>query len=90
MAHEQLQASIAFATHRTGEGLQAYTERGQVSFAEDRQAAREALVRDYLADRDARPHGSRIALAHRRVDVRATNDAIRSALQARGELAKAD
>lgn len=86
----QRQASIAFATHRTGEGLQAYDERGQVRFAEDRQAAREALVRNYLADRDARPEGSRIALAHRRVDVRAINDAIRSALQARGELTKAD
>lgn len=86
----QRQASIAFATHRTGEGLQAYDERGQLRFTDDRQAAREALMRDYLADRDARPEGSRIALAHRRVDVRAINDAIRSALQARGELAKAD
>ena len=84
----QRQASIAFATHRTGEGLQAYADRGQVHFADDRQAAREALVRDYLADRDARPEGSRIALAHRRVEVRAINAAIRSALQARGELAQ--
>ncbi|MGE8104497.1 Ti-type conjugative transfer relaxase TraA [Allorhizobium sp. NPDC080224] len=86
----QRQASIAFATHRTGEGLSAYAERGQVHFADAGDGAREALVRDYLADRDARPEGSRIALAHRRVDVRAINDAIRSELQARGDLAKAD
>lgn len=86
----QRQASIAFATHRTDDGLSAYAERGQVHFADDRDGAREALVRDYLADRDARPEGSRIALAHRRVDVRAINDAIRSELQARGDLAKAD
>ncbi|EKF59829.1 Ti-type conjugative transfer relaxase TraA [Agrobacterium albertimagni AOL15] len=86
----QRQASIAFATHRTGEGLSAYAERGKVHFAEDRDGAREALVRDYMADRDARPEGSRIALAHRRVDVRAINDAVRLALQARGDLAKAD
>jgi Ti-type conjugative transfer relaxase TraA len=85
----QRQASIAFATHRTGEGLSAYAERGQVHFAEDREGAREALVQDYLADRDGRPEGSRIALAHRRIDVRAINDAVRSALQARGDLAKA-
>ncbi|MCZ8158888.1 MAG: Ti-type conjugative transfer relaxase TraA [Rhizobiaceae bacterium] len=85
----QRQASIAFATHRTGEGLTAYAERGQVYFNDNRDGAREALVRDYLADRDARPDGSRVALAHRRVDVRAINDAVRSALQARGVLAKA-
>jgi Ti-type conjugative transfer relaxase TraA len=86
----QRQASIAFATHRTGEGLSAYADRGQVHFADNRDGAREALVRDYLADRDERPEGSRIALAHRRVDVRAINDAIRSELQARGVLAKGD
>lgn len=86
----QRQASIAFATHRTGEGLSAYADRGQVQFANDRDGARDALVRDYLADRDARPEGSRIALAHRRADVRAINDAIRKELQARGVLAKGE
>lgn len=86
----QRQASIAFATHRTGEGLSAYADRGQVQFANDRDGARDALVRDYLGDRDERPESSRIALAHRRVDVQAINDAIRSELQTRGVLAKAD
>ncbi|MGC4411278.1 Ti-type conjugative transfer relaxase TraA, partial [Rhizobium sp. ST-5] len=86
----QRQASIAFATHRTGEGLSAYADRGQVHFADNRDEARDALVRDYLADRDKRPEGSRIALAHRRVDVRAINDVIRRELQARGVLAKGE
>lgn len=86
----QRQASIAFATHRTGEGLSAYADRGQVHFADNRDGAREALVEDYLADREVRPDGSRIALAHRRVDVRAINDLIRWELQARGALAKGD
>ncbi len=86
----QRQASIAFATHRTGGGLSAYAERGEVHFIDNRDGAREALVRDYLADRAARPDGSRIALAHRRVDVRAINDAIRGELQARGLLARVD
>ncbi|WP_416409209.1 Ti-type conjugative transfer relaxase TraA [Agrobacterium rosae] len=84
----QRQASIAFATHRTGDGLAAYAEQGSVQFADDRDQAREHLVRDYLADRLNNPDASRIALAHRRVDVRAINDAIREALQAEGRLAK--
>ena len=36
---------------------------------------------------DARPDGSRLVLAHRRVDVADLNDAIRAARQGRGELA---
>ncbi|MBW0368385.1 Ti-type conjugative transfer relaxase TraA [Ensifer adhaerens] len=84
----QREASVAFATHRTGEGLSLYGERGAVQFLEQRDEARAALVRDYLADADTRPSGSRIALAHRRVDVRAINAEIRTGLQARGLLAK--
>ncbi|WP_416409221.1 Ti-type conjugative transfer relaxase TraA [Agrobacterium rosae] len=86
----QRQASIAFATHRTGDGLAAYAERGSVQFADDRDQAREQLVADYLADLNQNPSASRIALAHRRVDVRAINDGIREALQANGLLAKSD
>ncbi len=40
----------------------------------------------YLEDAERHPSGSRIALAHRRVDVRALNEAIRSARQESGEL----
>lgn len=81
-------ASRAFATHRTADGLTRYAERGAVLFTESREAARDQLVRDYLADLTENPDTSRIALAHRRVDVRAINDAIRSALHAEGLLAK--
>ncbi|MFK0276093.1 Ti-type conjugative transfer relaxase TraA [Ensifer sp. NPDC090286] len=84
----QREASVAFATHRTGEGLSLYAERGAVQFGDSRDEARAALVRDYLADTDTRPSGSRIALAHRRVDVRAINAEIRVGLQQRGSLAK--
>jgi Ti-type conjugative transfer relaxase TraA len=82
----QREASVAFATHRTGEGLAAYREQGDVRFAETRDGARAEIVRDYLADREARPDGSRVAMAHRRADVRALNADIRSALQDRGDL----
>lgn len=84
----QREASIAFATHRTSDGLSAYADRGHVHFADKRDEARSALVRDYLADLEQRSNGSRIALAHRRVDVRAINCEIRASLQERGKLAR--
>jgi len=84
----QREASVDFATHRTAEGLAAYRDRGNISFAETGEDARGEIVRDYLADRDERPEGTRVAMAHRRADVRAINDAIRAELQDRGELAQ--
>ncbi|MDI7862378.1 Ti-type conjugative transfer relaxase TraA [Rhizobiaceae bacterium n13] len=86
----QRDASIAFATHRTDEGLEKYTERGDLRFLSDLEAARADLVADYLADLDQRPSGSRIALAHRRADVRAINADIRAALQQKGKLARGE
>ncbi|MBU1347479.1 MAG: Ti-type conjugative transfer relaxase TraA [Alphaproteobacteria bacterium] len=82
----QRDASVDFARHRTAEGLTAYAERGAVRFEADTGAARQAIVADLIADMDARPDGSRLALAHRRVDVAELNDAIRAARQSRGEL----
>ncbi|NTJ51379.1 Ti-type conjugative transfer relaxase TraA [Agrobacterium rhizogenes] len=84
----QRDASVAFATHRTAEGLAAYQERGDIRFSESREEASGEIVRDYLADRQQRPDGTRVAMAHRRADVRAINAGIRAALQERGELAK--
>ncbi len=77
----QREASVDFATHRTAEGLAAYRDNGNIWLSETRDEARGEIVRDYLADRDERPDGTRVAMAHRRADVRAINDAIRSALQ---------
>ena len=84
----QREASVAFATHRTAEGLAAYQEHGDIRFSGTQEDARGEIVRDYLADRDERPDGTRVAMAHRRADVRAINDAIRAELQDRGELAR--
>ncbi|SOC48246.1 Ti-type conjugative transfer relaxase TraA [Rhizobium subbaraonis] len=86
----QREASVDFATHRTAEGLAAYRDHGNISFAETGEDARGQIVRDYLADRDERPDGTRVAMAHRRADVRAINDAIRTELQDRGELARGE
>ncbi|PYE29871.1 Ti-type conjugative transfer relaxase TraA [Rhizobium sp. PP-F2F-G38] len=84
----QRDASVAFATHRTADGLSAYRDNGNISFSETRDEVRGEIVRDYLADLEQRPEGSRVAMAHRRVDVRAINEGIRSELQDRGELAR--
>lgn len=84
------EASVSFARHRTAEGLAAYAERGAIRFADTRENARADIVRDYMADLEQRPEGSRVAMAHRRVDVRALNADIRSARQERGQLAKGE
>ena len=86
----QREASVDFATHRTAEGLAAYRDHGDIRFSESGEAARGEIVRDYLADRDQRPDGTRVAMAHRRADVRAINEAIRSELQDRGVLARSE
>jgi len=82
----QRQASVAFATHKTAEGLAAYRDHGDIHFAESREEAMAQIVRDYLADSEKRADGTRVAMAHRRADVRALNDAIRSELQNRQKL----
>ncbi|MFF2323660.1 Ti-type conjugative transfer relaxase TraA [Agrobacterium sp. NPDC058088] len=79
-------ASVAFATHKTAEGLAAYRDHGDIHFAENRDAAMAQIVRDYVADSAEHPDGSRVAMAHRRADVRALNAAIRSELQNRQRL----
>lgn len=83
----QRAASVDFGRYRTAEGLAAYAERGAVRFEGDTGAARSAIVKDVIADMDARPDGSRLVLAHRRVDVAELNDSIRAVRQGRGELA---
>jgi Ti-type conjugative transfer relaxase TraA len=83
-------ASVAFATHRTAEGLAAYEQHGAIRLNDSREGARSEIVRDYLADREQRPEGTRVAMAHRRADVRALNEGIRSELQERGALARGE
>ncbi|MCZ7854915.1 MULTISPECIES: Ti-type conjugative transfer relaxase TraA [Agrobacterium] len=77
----QREASVSFATHKTADGLAAYRQSGDIRFSETGEGARGEIVRDYLADREQRPDGTRVAMAHRRADVRAINADIRSALQ---------
>ena len=82
----QREASVDFGRYRTAEGLAAYAERGAIRLEETAEHARDAIVRDVAADMEARPGGSRLVLAHRRVDVQDLNDAIRAVRKERGEL----
>ncbi|SDB70429.1 plasmid mobilization system relaxase [Agrobacterium fabrum] len=83
----QRQASVAFATHKTAEGLAAYRDHGDIHFAESRDAAMAEIVRDYVAHSEKCADGTRVAMAHRRADVHALNAAIRAELQNRQRLA---
>ncbi|MFW2233610.1 Ti-type conjugative transfer relaxase TraA [Rhizobium sp. CRRU65] len=84
----QKQASIDFASHRTADGLAAYEAHGNIQLKANRDDVLKAIIADYVADRSAHPNDTRIAMAHRRDDVRAINAGIRARLQDRGELAK--
>ena len=83
----QRAASSDFARHKTAQGLSAYASQDAVTFAQTRDEARAEIVRDYMRDMEQRGEGSRVAMAHRRVDVRALNADIRAARQERGQLA---
>ncbi|MGO8655666.1 Ti-type conjugative transfer relaxase TraA, partial [Rhizobium ruizarguesonis] len=61
---------------------------GNIQLKANRDDVLKAIIADYVADRSANPNDTRIAMAHRRDDVRAINAGIRAQLQERGELAK--
>lgn len=84
----QAKATLQFSKQKTAEALRAYKDRGCIAMEDTREAARSALLSDYLADRAQRPDSSRVILAHQRVDVAALNTEIRATLQERGELAQ--
>ncbi|TAX65018.1 Ti-type conjugative transfer relaxase TraA, partial [Rhizobium ruizarguesonis] len=84
----QKQASVDFASHRTAEGLTAYKAHGNIQLKANRAETLKAIIADYVADRSAHPDDTRIAMAHRRIDVAAINAGIRARLQERGELSR--
>ena len=57
-----------------------------IRLVKDSSEVRSAIVIEAVADMADRPKGSRIVLAHRRVDVKALNERIRGQLQAQGQL----
>ena len=81
----QRQASVQLAKGNIRKALDAYDVRGHVKNARHTNTAITTLVEDYLADMETGAAGpSRIALAHRRKDVFAINQGIRTGLMASG------
>ena len=83
----QRAASRDLAEGRSGDALKSYQDRGFVTETADTSQAIARLVEDYMADLEV--HGtnsSRLALVHRRKDVHAINQIIRSARKSSGNL----
>jgi ATP-dependent exoDNAse (exonuclease V) alpha subunit len=81
----QRQASCNLADGKTEMAIAAYSNHGSVHSDQSREHAIAALVDDYMADWQDNPKSSRLALAHRRKDVHAINQAIKSARRANGK-----
>lgn len=80
------EATRAFATGRTGEGIAAYSSAGTVHAADTRDAARAALIDRWDSERRAAPAPTRIILTHTNQEVHMLNRAARERLHAQGEL----
>ncbi|GAA6207870.1 hypothetical protein NBRC116601_11630 [Cognatishimia sp. WU-CL00825] len=78
----QRQASCDLAEGRVREAVETYDQHGSVTNLWSRDTALAALVEDYMADIEMKGTNiSRLAFAHRRKDVYALNQAIRSAMR---------
>ncbi|OUI86742.1 conjugal transfer protein TraA, partial [Acetobacter sp. DmW_043] len=82
----QQAATKELATGRTDRALGRYEEAGLVRGHETLDEARAGVVRGWDKARQASPEDSQIMLAHRRVDVRALNEAARGIRRDAGEL----
>ncbi|WP_122050952.1 Ti-type conjugative transfer relaxase TraA [Asaia bogorensis] len=82
----QQEATKELATGRTGTALDRYEAAGMVRGHETLEAARAAVVASWRAGGGATSGCRQIMLAHRRVDVRALNEAARSLCLEAGEL----
>ncbi len=82
----QRKASRDLANGQTAQALQCYADHGAVHEGHDRDHAIAKLVKDYITDWQMHgPDTSPLALAHRRKDVHAINQAIKTARMANGE-----
>ncbi len=83
----QRQASINLAEGRCADAIETYRQQGFVSTAIDTPEAIVKLAQDYVTDMELNGSGvSRLALTHRRKDVHAINQAIRSLRKSGGDL----
>lgn len=84
----QRQASLNLAEGRCSDAIETYRQQGFVGTAIDTPEAISKLAQDYVTDMELNGSGvSRLALTHRRKDVHAINQAIRSLRKSGGDLA---
>jgi Ti-type conjugative transfer relaxase TraA len=86
----QREATRELATAHTQEALTAYEREGVILQLPTRDAAREALLKQWSQDGEAHPGETRIMLAYTRDDVRALNGLARAHRAERGELGHAE
>ena len=82
----QREASAAFATRRTIDGLDAYAERDRVRFLPDVAQARMALAACFAEAGRQAPSATQVAIAGDPRDVRALNELIRAEMREAGML----
>jgi len=84
----QRKATKELATGQTAKGLERYQAAGAIACLKDDEAARAAMIEQWLAAREKAPEKSRIMLAHTRADVHELNITARAALRDAGALGK--
>ena len=84
----QRNASVLFSGHRTREGLKLYDDADGIAWGDSKAEAMVSLAVDYATHVRDHPEASRLALAHRRIDVAGLNRMIRIGLQHIGLLAE--
>ncbi len=82
----QREATKELATGRTAAAIERYEAAGAVQAHYTKQEARQALVEDWMADRQRDPSASRMLLAYTRADVAELNRLAREALRTAGQL----
>jgi|GEM_PF-1315078 len=83
---EMRRVSEAFARGNAREALSFYKDSGRIRFADDRDAAKAALIEDYMARRAEDPSRSRLIIAGLNADVHDINHRVREAMKAEGLL----
>jgi Ti-type conjugative transfer relaxase TraA len=86
----QRQAARDLAEGRFDSAVQAFDKHGAVTWAEDQEAARAALVARWTADTTADPQASRFVFAYTNAEVDRLNAELRGVRRDRGELASPD
>lgn len=86
--HEQWQrdASMAMASGRIEDAIDAYRDRGHLHLAQTAPQAIDTMIEQHFAHRNLHPNESYVVLTHRRADVQEITRRIRDARKSIGEL----